>query len=102
MSRIRAVVFDIGGVLEITPDLGVTRSWAARLGLAGGEVDERLRDVWTAGRVGTIAEVDVYRAIQHRLGLDGRQLAAFRADFWREYVGTANTAMIEYARGLPG
>ena len=24
---IRAVVFDIGGVLEITPDLGVDRPW---------------------------------------------------------------------------
>jgi hypothetical protein len=30
---IRAVVFDIGGVLEITPDLGITRQWEIRLGL---------------------------------------------------------------------
>jgi hypothetical protein len=30
---IRAVVFDIGGVLEITPDLGVTPMWETRLGL---------------------------------------------------------------------
>jgi hypothetical protein len=29
---IRAVVFDIGGVLEITPDLGVDRLWETRLG----------------------------------------------------------------------
>ena len=27
---IRAVVFDIGGVLEITPDLGVDRWWEIR------------------------------------------------------------------------
>jgi hypothetical protein len=27
---IRAMVFDIGGVLEITPDLGVMRRWDAR------------------------------------------------------------------------
>ena len=33
---IRAVVFDIGGVLEITPDLGVTGEWEARLGLSAG------------------------------------------------------------------
>ena len=100
MGRIRAIVFDIGGVLEITPDLGVTRSWAARLGLAAGDVDGRLRDVWAAGRVGAMAEADVYRAMRDRLGLDDRQLAAFVADFWREYLGTANTALIEYARGL--
>ena len=27
---IRAVVFDIGGVLEITPDLGVIPMWESR------------------------------------------------------------------------
>ena len=46
---IRAVVFDIGGVLEITPDLGVTRLWEARLGLADGGLDERMRDTWVGG-----------------------------------------------------
>ena len=35
---IRAVVFDIGGVLEITPDLGVDRRWEARLGLPAGDM----------------------------------------------------------------
>jgi hypothetical protein len=33
---IRAVAFDIGGVLEITPDLGVDRLWETRLGLPAG------------------------------------------------------------------
>jgi len=32
MTAIRAVVFDIGGVLEIPPDLRVDRRWEARLG----------------------------------------------------------------------
>ena len=61
---IRAVVFGIGGVLEITPDLGVDRRWGARL------------------------------------GLDEEQLAAYTADAWREYLGTANTELIEYAGGI--
>jgi FMN phosphatase YigB (HAD superfamily) len=39
---IRAVVFDIGGVLEITPDLGITRQWEIRLGLVAGELHERM------------------------------------------------------------
>ena len=46
---IRAVVFDIGGVLEITPDLGVDRLWETRLGLPAGEILERMRDVWRGG-----------------------------------------------------
>ncbi|WP_177245418.1 hypothetical protein [Streptosporangium canum] len=38
---IRAVVFDIGGVLEITTDLGVAEQWENRLGLPVGELDTR-------------------------------------------------------------
>jgi hypothetical protein len=37
---IQAVVFDIGGVLEITPDLGVSGTWESRLGLAPGELNK--------------------------------------------------------------
>jgi putative hydrolase of the HAD superfamily len=97
---IRAVVFDIGGVLEITPDLGVYRRWEARLGLPAGEIGERMHDVWLGGGLGTITLDDVHQAITDRLGLDERQVAAFMADMWREYLGTANTELIEYARGL--
>ena len=97
---IRAVVFDIGGVLEITPDLGVTRLWEARLGLADGGLDERMRDTWVGGSIGTITEDDVHQAIRERLGLDEGQLTAFMADIWREYLGTPNTELIEYARRL--
>jgi epoxide hydrolase-like predicted phosphatase len=97
---IRAVVFDIGGVLEITPDLGVDRRWEARLGLPAGEIGGRMADVWTGGEVGRITLDDVHTAIRDRLGLDEQQLTSFMADVWREYVGTANTELIEYARGL--
>ena len=97
---IRAVVFDIGGVLEITPDLGVTQLWETRLRLPAGELNKRMHDAWAAGSIGTITEDDVHQAITHRLGLDGQQLAALMADIWREYLGTANTELIEYARQL--
>jgi putative hydrolase of the HAD superfamily len=59
-----------------------------------------MHDVWAAGSIGTITEGDVHQAITDRLGLDGQQLAVFMADFWREYLGTANTQLIEYARQL--
>jgi epoxide hydrolase-like predicted phosphatase len=94
------VVFDIGGVLEITPDLGVDRQWEARLGLPAGQMGERMHDVWLGGALGAITLDDVHQAITDRLGLDERQVAAFMADMWREYLGTANTELIEYARGL--
>jgi len=97
---IRAVVFDIGGVLEITPDLGITQRWEARLGLPAGGLDERMHEAWVGGSIGTITEHDVHQAVRERLGLDEPQLEAFMADLWREYLGTANTELIEYVRQL--
>jgi putative hydrolase of the HAD superfamily len=97
---IRVVVFDVGGVLEITPDLGLTERWETRLRLPAGELSHRMHDVWAGGSIGAITEDDVHQAITDRLGLDGQQLAAFMADIWRQYLGTANTELIEYARRL--
>ena len=97
---IRAVVFDIGGVLEITPDLGVIPMWESRLGLLAGELSERMHDAFVDGSIGTITEDDVHQALGDRLGLDEQQVAAFMADIWREYLGTPNTELIEYTRLL--
>ena len=97
---IRAVVFDIGGVLEITPDLGVDRQWEPRLGLPAGEILVRMRDIWRGGSIGTITLDDVHEALKDRLGLDDQKVAQYMADLWREYLGTANTELIEYAREL--
>jgi epoxide hydrolase-like predicted phosphatase len=100
VMRIQAVVFDIGGVLEFTPDLGVTGMWESRLGLGPGDLDERMYDAWRGGSIGTISEDEVHQALAERLGLDARQLADFMGDIWREYLGTANTELIGYARRL--
>ena len=97
---VQAVVFDIGGVLEITPDLGWGPAWESRLGLAPGELGERMADVWRGGSIGTVTEAEVHQAARDRLGLDERQLGEFMADLWRDYLGTANTELIEYARRL--
>ena len=59
-----------------------------------------MHDTWAGGSIGAITEDDVHQAITDRLSLDGQQLAAFMADIWREYLGTANTELIEYARRL--
>jgi putative hydrolase of the HAD superfamily len=98
--RIQAFVFDIGGVLEFTPDLGVAGMWESRLGLDPGELNERMDDVWRSGSIGMISEDEVHQALTERLGLDAWQLADFMGDIWREYLGTANTELIGYARRL--
>ena len=100
VMRIQAVVFDIGGVLELTADLGVNGMWESRLGLAAGELNERMCDAWQCGSIGTISEDEVHQALTERLGLAEQQRADFMGDVWREYLGTANTELIDYARRL--
>jgi putative hydrolase of the HAD superfamily len=97
---IQAVVFDIGGILEITPSLAVSERWETRLGLEAGEINARMADVWHGGGIGTITEADVHRALAERFGFDDRQVEEFMGWIWREYLGSANTELIEYARQL--
>jgi epoxide hydrolase-like predicted phosphatase len=97
---IQAVVFDIGGILEITPSLAVTERWEPRLGLPAGEINNRMADVWAGGGIGAITEADVHRPLAGRLGLDERLAGEFMDWIWREYLGSANTELIEYARRL--
>jgi epoxide hydrolase-like predicted phosphatase len=97
---IRAVIFDIGGVLEITPSLGVDDRWERRLGLGPGELSERARDVWRGGSVGTLTEAEVHAQLGSWLGLDGAQVGAYMADVWTEYLGTLNEELFGYFRSL--
>jgi HAD superfamily hydrolase (TIGR01509 family) len=97
---VRAVAFDIGGVLEFTPETGWAARWEERLGLPPRELNRRLGSVWRAGGIGTISEHQVVRAVREVLRLGPAQADALMDDMWAEYVGTPNTEMIEYARGL--
>ncbi len=83
---IRAVVFDIGGVLEITPRTGWGEKWEARLHLKPGELNERLMDVWKDGSSGNISEAEVEQSIGEIMEMDQGQVEALMADLWEEYV----------------
>lgn len=97
---VRAVVVDIGGVLEITPRLGTTAMWEEKLGLAAGDIDGRLHEVWRDGSVGAISAADVQVRIGSLLAVDAATVDAFLADIWTEYLGTLNTELTGYVRGL--
>jgi putative hydrolase of the HAD superfamily len=93
---IRAIVFDIGGVLEITPSTGWVETWETRLSLQPGGLGEKLRDVWRGGSIGTISEEQVEQSISAILGLDPARLAALMADLWDEYLGELNVELAAY------
>ena len=98
----RGVVFDIGGVLEYTPDLHVIEKWEERLGLSPGEIHQRLGSIWTDGCYGRISEGQVLNSITEILGIDRNTTDLFMADIWVEYLGTPNDELLKYFRGLRG
>jgi epoxide hydrolase-like predicted phosphatase len=97
---IRTVVFDIGGVLEITPRTGWVQRWEARLGLKPGEVDERLARVWRDGSTGNISLQEVETRVGELLALDQAHVEAFMDDLWAEYLGELNVELTAYFASL--
>src|SRR5580692_3978841 len=97
---IRAVVFDIGGVLELTEPGSLERIWEPRLGLGPGDLGSQLAEVAAAGAVGAISEQQASQRIAEILGLDAGQLRAFLADLWTEYLGVLNTDLTAYFASL--
>jgi putative hydrolase of the HAD superfamily len=112
---IRAVVFDIGGVLEITPQ-GIEPTtafpqmiaqWEARPRLRPGELrerlhemDERLMSQGKDGALGTCSEEQWQAELRKVTGMNEAQLAAFTRDFWDVYCGQLNAELAEYFADL--
>jgi glucose-1-phosphatase len=97
---IRAVIFDIGGVLLRTEDQSSRHKWEKQLALEQGELS---RAVWTSdvsnrAMVGQATEDDVWQYLARQYQLNDSQLAAFTADFW----GTErmDPMLIQFVRDL--
>lgn len=113
---IRAVIFDIGGVLELAPAGGgeptagfaaLIAAWEARLGLAPGELDarlhameERLRSQGKSGALGTCTEEEWPAELRATTGMDQAQCDAFMRDHWDVYCGAPNAKLIAYFAAL--
>jgi epoxide hydrolase-like predicted phosphatase len=81
---VRAVLFDVGGVILRTEDPEPRRRWERRLGLAPGRLVEAVFDNPEALRAtrGEAREEDVWREVGRSLDLTAEQLARFRVDFF--------------------
>ncbi len=97
---IKAIVFDIGGVLEITPDLRLGKKWEQKLNLKPGELDQRLHAVWAGGSIGTITIEQVHTQMGEIMGWNAAQINEFMNDVWKEYLGTLNGELANYFRSL--
>lgn len=96
----RAVVFDIGGVLQINPDTGWTSRWAGRLGLTAADLEARLDPLWAPGVTGEATLTEIEARIGVELGLDAAAVTALMDEVWAEYLGSANAPLLDYIAGL--
>jgi FMN phosphatase YigB (HAD superfamily) len=112
---IRAVIFDIGGILEVVPQGGdpsaafpqLFTAWERRLGRQPGELhaalgamDDRLAAAGKDGALGTCTEEEWIAELRRTLALDDEQLAVFLDEFWDVYMGEANGELIAYFAAL--
>jgi putative transposase len=112
---IRAVVFDIGGILEIVPEGGdptrrfpdMIARWEERLSLPPGELDkrltqmdERLSAAGKDGAIGTCTEEEWLAELGSATGMNPSQMNAFMRDFWDVYMGEPNSELIAYFQSL--
>jgi HAD superfamily hydrolase (TIGR01509 family) len=97
---IRAVLFDIGGVLEINPPTGWPQRWARRLGITPDELGARLGPIWAPGSVGGLTLAEVEQAVAAELDLDAATCQELMEDVWVEYVGRLNHELAVYFTGL--
>ena len=104
----RAIVFDIGGVLEISLDgreptaaFGeMVARWESRLGIPSGSLLAHLVRVSRGGLIDTYSIEEWRRDLRTAAGLSESDGAAFETDFWDLYLGTFNEALAAHLRSL--
>lgn len=96
----RAVVVDIGGVLEHNPPTGWIQRWEQRLGLGSGELAAVVSPIWREGRIGRASLEAIERRTAAALGLDARSSAHLWDDVWAEYLGVLNEDLLGYVSRL--
>jgi putative hydrolase of the HAD superfamily len=101
---IRAVVFDIGGVLELDVielvENDLDARWEQRLGLEAGELARRMEPVWRAGSLGECTEEEVHQEMAKRLNMRREQIEEYMREMWDWYCGRLNVPMAEFFRSL--
>ena len=97
---IEAILFDIGGVLEVTPRTGWPERWSTMLGLSTDELIARLEPGFQAGSTGAMTLPQVEQANAAALGLDASALERLMDELWSEYLGTLNRELAHYFAAL--
>jgi epoxide hydrolase-like predicted phosphatase len=98
-TMIRAVVLDIGSVLEVVDDQLFPAPFEQRHGLAPGSV-AAASDWPRDAMLGELTEAETRAHWQQRLSLSDVQVDELVADSWRWYVGTLDRQLFAWYAGL--
>jgi putative hydrolase of the HAD superfamily len=99
---VRAVVFDVGGVLEHVGAPLWLDTWRARLGLSEPEFEAALARVDPDDLVetGGLSEAQMRASYADALGLSAEEADELMADVWDWYCGELDEDLVAYVRGL--
>jgi putative hydrolase of the HAD superfamily len=93
---IRAVVLDIGSVLEVIDDAVFPAPFERRHGLEPGAVHAAAATLPGDAVLGGVSEAEVRAHWQRRLALSDEQTDELVADFWRWYVGELDRDLFDW------
>ena len=94
--KIRAVVFDIGGVLEVIDESMFPGPAEARLGLPEGSIGRGLSTLPGDALLGEVTMAQVRAEWMRVLGLDEEQGDEIVEDYWRWYLGTLDRPLLDW------
>lgn len=99
---VRAVVFDVGGVLEIVGPAEWLSTWADRLGRPRDEVEAAFERVDAQGlaATGRMDEGALRHGCARELALPSGLVERFMTDLWDWYCGTPDEQLMRYLRDL--
>ena len=96
---IRAVVLDIGSVLEVIDDSVFPAPFERRHGLPAGSVHAGSASLPGHAGIGELTEAQVRAHWQQHIGLTDAQADELMADYWAWYCGTLDQALFDWFAG---
>ncbi|GIK54829.1 MAG: HAD family phosphatase [Chloroflexi bacterium] len=99
-NRIKAIIFDFGGVILRTQDWSGRRRWEQRLGLPEHGAEQLVfnSDMGRQAQHGRITTNELWQWVGQTYGLPAVELAQFQADFWAGDV--LDRELVAWIRGL--
>jgi glucose-1-phosphatase len=97
---LKAVIFDLGGVIVRSHERRGRRHWEQKLGLPDWGCDEIVfnSSMGVKAQLGEISETALWRWVGERLKLSAAELDAFQQDFWADDV--VDLALVAYLHSL--